>query len=187
MLMHRSFRLALSLAVVVMTPVGVAAAQDEDEMAIPWSQKGSVTQRLGYTDISITYNRPVARGRDLFGNIVKWGRIWNAGADSATTITFSTDVTIEGHALAAGSYTIWMIPQESGPWPVIFSSKINIYHTPYPGEEHDILRLEVQPTRASHMETLAWYFSVADREQGELRMHWGETVVAMAIVAPVEY
>jgi Protein of unknown function (DUF2911) len=186
MLTHRSFRSALSLAVVVMTPIAVAAAQVEDEMAIPWSQKGSVTQRLAYTDISITYNRPVARGRDLFGNIVKWGRIWNAGADSATTITFSTDVTIEGHALAAGSYTIWMIPQESGPWPVIFSSKINIYHTPYPGEEYDVLRVEVKPTSASHMETLAWYFSVADREQGELRMHWGETVVALEVVAPVD-
>ena len=80
-----------------------------------------------------------------------------------------------------------MIPQESGPWPVIFSNKINIYHTPYPGEEYDALRFEVQPIGASHMETLAWYFSVADREQGELRMHWGDTVVAMSVVTPAEW
>ncbi len=177
-------RFATILSLVIL-PLASLYGQ-EDEMAIPWSQKGGVTQRLAWTDISITYNRPVARGRDLFGNIVKWGRIWNPGADSATTVTFSTNVTIEGQMLAAGRYTVWMIPQESGPWPVMFSNKVDIYHTPYPGEAHDALRLEVVPSMASHMETLAWYFAVADRERGELRMHWGETVVALEIVAPAE-
>ena len=94
---------------------------------------------------------PVARGRELFGGIVDWARIWNPGADSATTITFTRDITVEGTELAAGSYTMWMIPQESGPWPVIFSNKINIYHTPYPGEEYDRIagnRMLVRRSRA---------------------------------------
>ncbi len=184
MFVRRLTRIALVVfAVAMMFPHSVAA-QEEEEMAIPFSQKGTVTQRLGYTYFTIVYNRPVARGRELFGGIVDWGRIWNPGADSATTITFTRDITIAGRELAAGSYTVWMIPQESGAWPVIFSNKINIYHQPYPGEEYDALRFSIEPTAASHMETLAWYFSVADRERGELRMHWGETVIAMEIEAP---
>ncbi|HKC41568.1 MAG TPA: DUF2911 domain-containing protein, partial [Gemmatimonadales bacterium] len=73
----------------------------------PRSQHGSITQRVGTTDIAISYNRPVARGRELFGadGIIRWGRVWHPGADSATTITFSRDVSIAGHDLAAGRYT----------------------------------------------------------------------------------
>ena len=183
MRIRRWSRLLLSLSVVAVLPFAAGLAQEDEEMAIPFSQKGEVKQRLGYTHFTIVYNRPVARGRELFGGIVDWGRIWNPGADSATTITFTRDITVAGQELAAGSYTVWMIPQESGPWPVIFSNKINIYHTPYPGEEYDALRLSIEPTTASHMETLAWYFSVADREQGELRMHWGVTFIALEIEA----
>ena len=182
MMIRRSFPFVAVALLTVMVAQPVVA-QEEEEMAIPFSQKGTVTQRLGYTYFTIVFNRPVARGRELFGGIVNWGRIWNPGADSATTITFTRDITVAGRELAAGSYTMWMIPRESGPWPVIFSNKINIYHTPYPGEEYDALRLSIAPTTASHMETLMWYFSVADRERGELRMHWGETVVAMEIEA----
>src|SRR5437016_12896778 len=79
---------------------------------IPASQHGSVTQRVGLTDIAVSYNRPVARGRRLFGDLVRWGRIWHPGADSATTISFGHDVTIAGHDVAAGRYTLWTIPEE---------------------------------------------------------------------------
>src|SRR3990172_8075579 len=89
---------ALLLAV-----VGVPAA--EAQQGIPFSQHGTVSQRVGYTDIAISYNRPVARGRTLFGGAVRWGRICNPGADSATTVELSRDVDIEGQQLAAGSYT----------------------------------------------------------------------------------
>src|SRR5574341_1146888 len=85
---------------------GPAAAQS----GIRPSQHGTLTQRVGYTDIAIAYNRPVARGRTLFGEVVSWGRIWTPGADSATMIDFNRDVEVEGHALTAGSYSLWMIP-----------------------------------------------------------------------------
>src|SRR6266705_3520564 len=75
-------------------------------LQVPRSQHGSVTQRVGMTDIAISYNRPVARGRELFGSLVHWGRIWHPGADSATTISFSKNVIIDGHALAAGRYAL---------------------------------------------------------------------------------
>jgi hypothetical protein len=157
-----------------------AAAQAQE--GIPFSQHGTVSQRVGYTDISISYNRPVARGRELFGGVVRWGRIWNPGADSATTIEFSRDVEIEGQSLPAGSYTLWMIPQPAPEaWTVIFSKSVHIFHTPYPGEQHDALRLAVTPERGAHMEVLAFYFPVVAPDSAVLRMHWGATAVPLVI------
>lgn len=149
---------------------------------VPRSQHGSVTQRVGSTDISISYNRPVARGRELFGGIVRWGRVWHPGADSATTITFSRDVSIAGHDLAAGRYTLWTIPAESPqPWTVIFSRALGVWHTPYPGEASDVLRVTVPSEQGAHMEVLAYYFPVVTPDSALLRLHWGTTIVPVWI------
>ena len=144
------------------------------------SQHGTLSQRVGTTDITISYNRPVARGRALFGDLVPWGRVWHPGADSATTIGFSKGVSVEGHDLAAGRYTLWTIPQ-ADQWTVIFSRAVNVYHTPYPGEDHDVLRVTVTPEHGEPMETLAWYFPVVAADSAVLRLHWGETIVPIRI------
>jgi hypothetical protein len=150
----------------------------------PRSQHGSITQRVGSTDIAISYNRPVARGRGLFGadGIVRWGRVWHPGADSATTISFSHDVSIEGHDLAAGRYTLWTIPvAPPQPWTVIFSRALSIWHTPYPGESSDVLRVTVTSEQGAHMEVLAYYFPVVTPDSALLRLHWGTTIVPLWI------
>ena len=147
------------------------------------SQPGSVMQQIAGTKITINYNRPVARGRELFGKLVPYGTIWNPGADDATSITISTPITVNGQKLAAGSYTIWANP---GPdeWTWIFSKAYPVFHIPYPGEAKDALRLKLKPRAASHMETLAFYFSVADGKKAELVLHWGTVAVPVEIVVP---
>jgi hypothetical protein len=148
------------------------------------SQHGSITQRVGITDIAISYNRPVARGRELFGadGIIRWGRVWHPGADSATTISFSRDVSIEGHDLAAGRYTLWTIPAEPPQhWTVIFSRALGVWHTPYPGEPSDVLRVTAAPEQGAHMEALAYYFPVVTPDSALLRLHWGTTIVPIWI------
>ena len=151
-------------------------------LQVPRSQHGSVTQRVGATDIVISYNRPVARGRELFGMLVRWGRIWHPGADSATTISFSKAVTIDGHALAAGKYSLWTIPEEPPkPWTMIFNRGVGVWHTSYPGESQDALRLSVQPETGAHMETLTYYFPVVDADSAVLRLHWGTVIVPLNI------
>src|SRR3990172_842159 len=75
------------------------------------SQHGSLSQQIAGTLVSIEYNRPVARGRELFGKLVPWGRVWNPGADTATSITLSTSVQVNGQTLAAGTYSLWAEPQ----------------------------------------------------------------------------
>lgn len=148
--------------------------------AIPWSQHGTISQRVGFTDITISYNRPVAHGRTLFGGLVKWGRVWHPGADSATTIGFSKDVTIEGKSLAAGQYTLWAIP-DTASWTVIFSRALHVFHIPYPGEEHDALRITVTPVQGSYMEVLAYEFPVVGPDSATLDLHWGSTIVPLRI------
>jgi hypothetical protein len=125
----------------------------------------------------------VARGRTLFGGVVPWGRVWNPGADSATTITVSRGILVEGHALPAGRYTLWVVPQAEE-WTIIFSRAVDIMHTPYPGDSLDVLRLTVHPGHAGHFETLGFYFPRVNGEEAELRLHWGTTIVSLALRAP---
>lgn len=146
------------------------------------SQHGTVSQRVGQTDIAVVYNRPVARGRTLFGEggVVRPGRIWNPGADSATTISFSRDVRIVGEEVRAGRYTLWMIP-ELERWTVILSRAVDVFHTPYPGEAQDALRFTVAPGHGGHMEVLAFYFPMVAADSTVLQLHWGETIVPITI------
>ena len=95
-----------------------AAAQDAPK--IKPSQHGTVSQRIADTTITLAYNRPVARGRELFGALVPYGKIWCPCADDATTIELSAAVKIDGHELAAGKYSVWTLPND-GKWTVIFN------------------------------------------------------------------
>ena len=147
------------------------------------SQSGLVWQEVANTQIEVTYDRPVARGRDLFGGIVPFGEIWNPGANDATAIGFTRDVTINGNALPAGKYSLWAIPDPNR-WTIIFNRQADVYHTPYPGEEDDALRFMASPRRGAHMETLAFYFAAVEKKDAELRLHWGETYVPFSITVP---
>jgi hypothetical protein len=174
-------RRAFACVALLAATAPLAAAQ-----TIPFSQRGSVAQSVGFTEISVQYGRPVARGRTLFGDsaLVRWDRIWNPGADSATRISFDHDVQVEGRDVKAGEYTMWLLPRSTGPWTFILSRAAHVFHTPYPGEEQDALRVDVTPERGAHMETLALYFPVVNRDEAVLRVHWGETIVPVRIKAP---
>ena len=146
------------------------------------SQQASVMQALGPTRVEVRYSRPVARGRELFGALVPWGRPWTPGADTATSVAFSNAVRVNGQPLAAGTYSVWMIPGEAQ-WTIIFSSAHPVFHLPYPSGR-DVLRVESTPRQGSHMELLTFYFPDVDGLAGELVMHWGTTVVPLRIEPP---
>lgn len=153
---------------------------------IPFSQRASVGQTVAFTQVTIEYGRPTARGRLIFGDsgIVKWDRIWHPGADSASRIAFDHDVVLEGRALPAGEYTLWTIPRQSGRWTVIVSRAAHVFHTPYPGEASDVMRVEVQVETGAHMESLAYYFPAVLRDTATLRLHWGAVIVPLHLTAP---
>jgi hypothetical protein len=175
--MRRSVAAAVSLLA-----LAAAAAAAQPTPKIKPSQHGSVSQQVAGTIITIEYNRPVARGRELFGRLVPYGRVWCPCADDATTIVVSTDVTVDGQKLPAGRYSIWTEPNPDR-WTVIFSKRASAWHTRYPQGE-DALRLEVTPRSGGHMEALAFYFPVVDGRKAELVLHWGTVVVPLGIEVP---
>jgi hypothetical protein len=171
---HMRLQVLLPFAVIAAVYACDAAAQRTKP-----SQTGTVSQEVGSTKIAITYDRPVARGRELFGKLVKYGEYWTPGANWATTIELSDDVLVEEQPLAKGKYSIWSIPGEKE-WTIIFSKRDRVFHTRYP-EGDDVLRIKVQSIAGEHMETLAYYFPVVGPDSAVLHIHWGNTIVPINI------
>jgi hypothetical protein len=150
-----------------------------DAQPIPKSQLATVSQMVGPTRIEIVYRRPVARGRELFGALVPYGRVWSPSADSAAVFTTTTALELAGGELPAGRYAVWAIP-DSVMWTVIFSSAVPVFHLRY-RQDKDVLRVRVAPKAGEHMETLGFYFPMVDADSAVLNLHWGKTVVPMKI------
>jgi len=170
----RSFAL---YAVIALLPATRLAAQNP-----PLSQHATLSQTINTTVVSVTWDRPTARGRKLFGDdgVVLPGAIWTPGANRATILEFSRDVRLEDRPLAAGRYSVWTItgPRE---WTLILNRKWDAHHSVHPGETEDALRVTVSTARGEHMEALAYYFPVVSAYEAVLRIHWGETVLPVRI------
>lgn len=101
-------------------------AQIETPQPSPFSK---VEQKVGLTDVTLEYSRPSMKGRKIFGDLVPYGKMWRAGANKNTMVTFSDDVTIDGNELKAGSYAIFITPNEKS-WDVYFYTDTNNWGTP---------------------------------------------------------
>jgi len=171
-----------TVAPLTATPANVT---DISEAVIPLdqvskSQAAAVGQRVATTEITLTYSRPVARGRHVFGALVPYGKVWTPGADQATAVTFTRDVMINEHPLAKGSYSIWTIP---GPdtWTFIFNKVPKAFHESYPGEAQDALRLEATPEKTAHVETLTFDFPIVEGKDAVLRLAWDDVSVPLSV------
>ena len=143
------------------------------------SQLATVSQLVGDAKIDIVYRRPLARGRELFGSLVPWNKVWTPSADSAALFTSSVDLDVNGSALRAGTYALWMIPERET-WTIIFSSR-PAFHLTLPSQADEVLRVTAKSQQGEHMETLGFYFPMADADSATLNMHWGRTVVQLRI------
>ena len=147
------------------------------------SQRGTVTQSVNGTEISIRYFRPVLRGRLAFPGVVSWGRTWTPGADSATRIETSGPIDVEGKALPAGKYSIWVIPQEKDAWTVIFNRSADVFHLTH-DESQDALRVDARATTAAQsVETLEFAFPLVDADSAIMELRWGTFVLPLRLHA----
>jgi len=144
------------------------------------SQHGAVSQIVNTTTITVEYDRPVLRGRSVFGDILDYDVVWTPGANRATWIDFSAPVTVEGVPLGEGRYGIWTVPHDDAPWEVILVSEWDTHHSFFPMET-EVLRMDIAPEESAHMEVLAYYFPVVGPYETTLRFHWGEIVVPLRI------
>lgn len=173
--MNTFYRSSVGLALVCLG--GVACAQETTRK----SQLGVVTQWIAGTKVEITYRRPVARGRALFGALVPYGRVWTPSADSAARIAVSAPVEINGATLPAGTYSIWATP-DSVDWTLAFNSNAVLFHLNVP-RSGDVLRVHAKPASGAHVETLLFTFPMVDADSARLELHWGTTVVPFSLRA----
>jgi hypothetical protein len=168
------------LAIALFLSLGACSANAQPGRRSP---RGTLTQIVNGTEISIRYYRPVLRGRTPFPNIVSWGRTWTPGADSATRLETSGALDIEGHALPAGKYSVWIVPQESSAWTVIFNRTADAFHLNH-DESQDALRVDARPvTSPQSVETLQFSFPMVDADSAVMQLQWGTYVLPLHLHA----
>jgi hypothetical protein len=144
------------------------------------SQHALVSQRIGITDITINYHRPLANGRQIWGKVVPYGQVWRAGANENTTITFTDPVTIEGQALDKGTYGLHMIPGENQ-WTVIFSKDSTAWGSFSYKQDEDALRVNVKPQTADAHDALAYDFNDVKADSTVVTMSWDKVAVPFKV------
>ncbi len=150
------------------------------------SPLASVSQRVGLTDIQVTYNRPGAKGRKVFGGLVPYDHIWRTGANNATRLSFSTAVKLNGAAIPAGTYELFTIPGRDE-WTIIIHKNMSQWGVYRYDEKNDVVRLKARPVAlAAPVETLAIGFNDLRDESATLNIAWESVRVSVAIAVDVK-
>jgi hypothetical protein len=151
------------------------------------SPKCVLNQMVGLTDVEIEYSRPGLKGRNIFGDLVPFGKVWRTGANSNTTISFSEDVIIDGKTLKKGKYALFTLPKVES-WEVIFYSKTDNWGTPEDWNEADVaLRASVVPQMLNkNVENLTIDINNLDNNYGYLNISWEKTFVSLKFEVPTQ-
>lgn len=144
------------------------------------SPNASISQTVGYTNISISYCRPAVKGRIIWGSLVPYNQVWRTGANEATTIQFSTDVIINKVKIPAGSYSLFTIPTEKE-WTIILNKTDKQWGSFGYKEADDIVRLKAIPTKTSFNELLQISFSNISEESADIVISWEYLQVAFTV------
>src|SRR5580700_26669 len=148
------------------------------------SQQAVISQRIGITDITINYHRPLINDRKVWGDLVPYGKVWRAGANLNTTISFSDPVTIEGKPLAAGTYGLHMIPN-ADEWTIIFSRKSTSWGSFTYDQSEDALRVNVKPSAADMHNALTYDFDQLKPDSAVVELEWEKVAVPFKVSVDV--
>ena len=131
-----------------------------------------MVQTVGLTDITVDYNSPGVKGRKIWGAVVPYDQMWRAGANSATKLTFSRDVTFADKPVPAGTYAFFVIPTK-GAWTVILNKKADQSGTARDYKQtDDLLRVQVTPKPAPFRERLAYAITDFTDDKATLELEW---------------
>ena len=169
------------------------------------SQSASVMQRIGVTDVKITYSRPAVNGRKIWGDplpeqtakgeatldnqnerpkgapIVPWGHVWRTGANEATMFVVSDDVLINGQKLAAGSYSLHTIPTKDE-WTIVFNGTANQWGSFDYDAAKDTLRVKAKPQWVNeNQELLEYTFDPVTNDSAQVNIRWEKISVPFTI------
>ena len=180
--MHRTRLLVLLASILLFASVCPAQTVMLD---LPrQSQHAVVTQRIGITDITVNYHRPLVNSRQIWGKVVPYGEVWRAGANENTTVTFTDPVTIEGQPLDKGTYGLHMIPGENQ-WTVIFSKMSTAWGSFSYKQDEDALRVNVKPQTAEFHDALTYDFDDVKPDSTVVTLRWDKVAVPIKVAVKV--
>lgn len=143
------------------------------------SPAATVTQVVGTTKITIDYSRPALRGREIFGKLIPFDKVYRTGANASTKIETTGDITVQGKTLKAGKYAIMSIPTTTN-WTIIFSKDLNVTEQNY-SQSNDVLRVTARPQDVPTVESFTIDFSDVKDDAATLNISWEKTKVSLAI------
>ncbi|MXV14360.1 DUF2911 domain-containing protein [Hufsiella ginkgonis] len=156
------------------------AAQAQLKMPAPSSTQ-TIVQEFGMGKITLTYSRPNVKGRAVFGAMEPFGKVWRTGANNATILQFSHDVTIAGHAVPAGEYGLFSIPGKSE-WTVILNKNAKQWGAYTYKESDDLLRFTVKPVKMkAKTETFTMQFADVFAGSCTLQLAWENTQINIGL------
>lgn len=148
------------------------------------SQAAEVSQTIGLTTITIRYHRPLVNGRQIWGALVPYGKVWRTGANLNTTIRFSDPVTVEGKPLDAGTYGLHMIPTASD-WTVILSKNSTSWGSFSYNQAEDALRATVTPQPSDMHEALTYEFDQLRPDSAVVELKWEKLAIPIHVAVDV--
>lgn len=170
----KSLKFASVLALSLFMVFSVNAQKDKSKRKSPPAQ---VSQEIDGKKITIDYSRPSKKGRDIFGSLEAYGKVWRTGANESTWIELSGDVEVEGKKLAAGKYGLFTIPGKDE-WTIIFNKKWDGWGAYEYKEADDVLRVKVKPTATNEVVEM---LSIDIEKSGDVTIAWDKTKVAFSI------
>jgi len=175
-------KLILLAAIGLALPLAAQQPQTPQFKVARPSPKSVVTQTIGFTDVTITYSRPAARGRQIFGGLVPYDKVWRTGANEATTISFSDDVTINGQPLPKGTYSLHTIPGKDQ-WTIIFNKVANQWGSFTYDQAQDALRVTAKPHGDEYNELMTFAIPKVTADEATVEIKWTNVAVPFTIGA----
>ncbi|MGI0106276.1 DUF2911 domain-containing protein [Salinimicrobium sp. WS361] len=151
------------------------------------SPSAKIEQEVGLTNVTVEYSRPGMRGRTIFGDLVPYGEKWRTGANNNTTISFDTNVVIDGKELKAGTYAIYSIPKENE-WEVLFYEDSNNWGLPQDWQDSKVALRATAPVQEMPM-TMQTFTILIDELQNDsavLNFIWENTIATLPFEVPTD-
>lgn len=146
----------------------------------------TVIQEFGLGTVTIKYSRPNVKGRNVFTDLAPYGNVWRTGANSATVITFSENVTLEGKPVIAGEYGLFTIPGKDA-WTIILNKGSKQWGAYEYKEADDVLRFQVKAGKlADKAETFTIGFTEVLPTTAKLNLMWDDTKVSINMVTDID-
>ncbi len=142
------------------------------------SPHGELEQVVGLTEVDVDYSRPSVRGRQVFGDLLPFEKLWRLGANANTTVEFSGPVSVEGNTLAKGKYSLFAIPGKDA-WVIIFNKNTDLWGEGGYKEGEDALRIKAKVEPAEFTETLTIGFDEVKDDKARMDIRWEKTRVSI--------